>query len=532
MKKLICSVLMTLIISQLSFGQKLSQSVDVIWGKEFKESKKTTLTDIVGYDESGIYALKARTGLFAATQKSLGHFDNRMNQTKSVELIQNYKDNELYTDEVIQFNKNLYLLSIFINQKQKKNYLFISSINKKTLRPNNDLIKIAEIDYRNYSKYNSGTFDYDLSNDSTKLMVFYNLPYDRGEREKFGFNVYDLNLNLIWEKDITLPYKEELFEIENYIVDNNGNTYILGRMYKDIDKVKRRGKPNYKYQVLAYSNNGNTLTEYPIQLPGKFFTDMNIAINEDNDIICGGFYSEEGTISIKGCYFLCIDGETKNIKTKSFKDFSIGFLTQYMKERKAEKTKKKAQKGKDVELYKYNLNDFILRSDGGAVLVGEQQYLYIQRTTSTNSSGATTTTTTYHYYYNDIIVININPNGEIDWAEKIPKYQHTINDDGFYSSYALAAVSDKLFFIFNDNAKNLYYKGSGNVENFTKGKNSIVSIVELDANGNQTRTALFKDNDVEVLTRPKVCEQISNNEMIIFGQRRKAQQFGKVTFKN
>jgi len=532
MTRIISCMLMTLFISQLAFGQKTSKNIEMTWGKEFKESKKTTLIDIVGYDESGIYALKARMSLFSAGQKYIEHYDKKMNQTKSVELVQYYNDDELYPEFIVQFNTELYLFSSFINKKQKMNYLFVSSINKKTLEPNHDLKKIAEINYKYYSKYNAGGYFYDLSDDSTKLMIYYDLPYKKGLNEKFGFHVFDEDLNLIWKKSITLPYKEELFAIEKYRVDNNGNTYILGRIYKDIKKEKRKGKPNYKYQVLAYSNEGNTLIEYPIHLTGKFFTDMNIAINKDNDIVCGGFFSEEGTFSIKGCYFLCIDGETKEITTKSFKDFSIDFLTQNMKERIAKKTKKKAAKGKTVELYEFDLSDFVLRSDGGALLIGEQYYTYTRTTYHTDANGHTTSTTTYYNVYNDIIVININPDGEIEWAEKIAKHQHTMNDYGFYSSYALAVVNDKLYFIFNDNPKNIYYKSVGKPQRFTKGKNSIVMVIEMDADGNQSRSALYRVNDDAVLTRPKVCEQIAKNEMIIFSQKRKHQRFGMVTFKD
>jgi hypothetical protein len=34
----------------------------------------------------------------------------------------------------------------------------------------------------------------------------------------------------------------------------------------------------------------------------------------------------------------------------------------------------------------------------------------------------------------------------------------------------------------------------------------------------------------EVIIRPKVCEQISYSQMLLFGQRRKTQQFGRIEF--
>jgi len=76
-------------------------------------------------------------------------------------------------------------------------------------------------------------------------------------------------------------------------------------------------------------------------------------------------------------------------------------------------------------------------------------------TTSTDANGGTRTTTVYYYYYNDIIVININPGGETEWTKKIAKRQPSSNDGGFFSSYSLSIVKDKMYFVFNDSPKNL-----------------------------------------------------------------------------
>lgn len=142
-----------------------------------------------------------------------------------------------------------------------------------------------------------------------------------------------------------------------------------------------------------------------------------------------------------------------------------------------------------------------------------------------------TTTTINYYYYNDIIVINFSSNGKIEWTEKVAKRQVTANDGGFFSSYALSVVKDKLFFVFNDNPRNQFYKGEGKLYKFNKGKESAVVLVALDREGKQTREALFYARDADILTRPLVCEQIYKNEVVLFGQRRRTHRFAKISFK-
>ena len=41
---------------------------------------------------------------------------------------------------------------------------------------------------------------------------------------------------------------------------------------------------------------------------------------------------------------------------------------------------------------------------------------------------------------------------------------------------------------------------------------------------------LFSSAETGIVTRPKVCEQISDNEMIIFGQKKTTQRFAKIKF--
>jgi hypothetical protein len=510
-------------------AQELNFSVK--WGKELEAPRRSSLNDIVGYDASGIYAIKERLrGLGGDTDYTLEHYDDNFSLTKSFDLDLESGQEKGKMNNVLYLNKKLYLFYSVADQKTKKNSLFAKEVDKGTLEPKNETKKLGEIDYTGKRKKNSGTFSYRVSRDSSKLLIFYALPYDEDEPEAFGFNVLDNQLNSLWQKDITLPYKDELFDIESFRVDNAGNAYLLGLIYKDKRKSKRKGAPNYSYEIFACRDKGNTIKQYPISLDDRFLSDMQIEILDNQNLICAGFYSEKGTFSVRGTYFLVVDAATKAIKTKSFKEFGIDFITQNMTDREARKATRKEKRGEEVELYEYDLDKLLVGKDGSAILIGEQYFVHTVVTTMRMANGMTNTQTNYHYYYNDLIAMKINPKGEIEWAQKIAKTQHTVNDGGFYSSYALAIVKGKICFIFNDNPKNLEEdKKEGKAANY-KASKSVVVIVSLDQKGNVTKQPIFNSVDVEVITRPKVCEQISNREVILFGQRKKNQQFARVTF--
>jgi len=534
MKKLAFYILIALGISGNAYSQTKSKNVDIIFGEEIKEARSSTLESILGYDETGIYVLKTEGGgLFSSGEDCfIEHFDNKMNQTKSEELIIEDKNGEERDYEfIVYMNSTLYVFSSIENKKTDKVTLYAQTISKKTLRPNNDARKIAEINYADKGSGSFGDFAYNISKDQTKLMIHYLLPTKKKEKEKIALIVLDKELGLLWERKCTLPYLEELFNDERYRIDNEGNAYILGVVYKEKAMAKRKGKPNYKYQLICYKDKGETYKEYPIELAGKFITDMQIAITDKNDIVCAGFYSNVGTFSINGSYYLNVNGDNGEILSKSYKEFDLEFITQNMTEREANKAKRKEDKGKDVELFEYDLDNIVLRDDGGAILVGEQFFIEVFTTTTTSANGGRSTTTSYHYNYNDIIVININPEGQIEWAKKIPKAQESVNDGGTYSSYAMSVFGDKLFFVFNDNPKNLVNTGDGNLKNYNPNRESIVALVAMDGEGKFKKEALYKMKRSDVLIRPKLSKQISDDEMIIFGKKGKMQQFTKMIYK-
>lgn len=535
MKSLSLSFVLSIFLIAFSlisvFGQiNNNPYADIKMGKEYPISRHGQIGSIVGYDNAGFYLLKSEVKGFFRIENYIEHYDNDLNQIKSkkIELEDDYT-----LVKVSQFNGKLYFFSQFLDKEAKEKTLFVQQINNQSLDFEGEKKQIAQISYEGKSKFNSGSFGFSVARDTSKILVYYQLPYEKNENEKFGFHVFDKDMNLLWTKNVILPYEDKLFGVSDYKIDKKGTVHLLSILYKEKVRTKRAGKPNYSYKILSYTQEDKDPKEYDVVVNDKFLTDMQLAIADNSDLICAGFYSDLGTFSIKGSYFLTIDEESKQIKTKSFKEFGLDFITQDMTEKQQKKTKKRAEKGKDVELYEYDLDNIIIKDDGGAVLVGEQFYIRESTIRTVGANGQVSTSTNYYYIYNDIIVINISPAGEIEWAHKIPKRQTTSNDGGYYSSYTLAIVGDKLHFVFNDNARNIYDKTlkEGKVYSFNY-KDIAVALNTVDRNGKQNRTSLLNTPKKEEIVRPKVSVQVSKNEMILFAKRKKTYQFIKITFKD
>lgn len=529
----------------VSYSQMNSEAASLKWGANYNEPLNTQISKILAITPKGFYSLREKvlSNPNARPKIYLEYFTRDMKLIKSNVLDLKYKGKQRDFEDIIMLGGQLYLLTSYNNVAKKKNFLFKQPINMKTLTPSKNLKMILETEARN--KEREGTFDYHISRDSSKMLIYNQLPYKRKEPERFALRVYDNDFEKIWSKNIKLPYPDNQLSIEEYRVDNEGNVFLLGVLFKDEAKYRRRGSPNYEYVILAYRQGGDDAEEYHVGLKDKFITDLTFRVADDGDLVCTGFYSERGTYSIKGTYFFRLNSKTKQIYNENSKEFNFEFLSVYMSPKDKKRAKKAASKGnfkRQAELYQYALDELILRSDGGAVLVAEQFYVYQQTDQDYfypsyygySSFYSPFQTTTTYYNYNDIIIVNIKPNGEIEWASRIPKQQSTTDDGGIYSSYSMAIVRDKLFFVFNDNARNLggaQRRRGSRTFNFS-GNNSVIVVAEVRKDGSVETFPVNQNNrNIAAIAQPKVSKQIGRKEMAIYGENGRQFMFGSLTFK-
>lgn len=527
-------------LAQPNLGARLD------WGPDYRDPSNTMVTNLVGITPAGFYVLRQKVlqNPSAKQRAWLEYYSRDMKMQKTEELELKYKGKQRDFEQVLFLDKKLYLLTSFNNAVKKRNYMFKQEINSRTLAPSKDLDMIAETESRN--KEVKGNFGFNLSKDSTTLLIYTELPYVRKQPERFGFHVFDRDFNPIWTKDIELPYPDNQFTVEEYRVDNKGNVFLLGVLYQDEAKWRRRGSPTYRYIILAYTENGTKSRQYQIDLDGKFITDMTFRIADDGQLVCSGFYSERGTYSIKGIYYFRLDPVTHQFNNRNHKPFDFEFLTEHLSDKNKERARS-AELANDrrraPELFDYSLDELVLRSDGGAVLVAEQFFIYQETTRDYPYYGGYPYygyypysyyrpyyQTNYYYNYNDIIVVNIKPTGEIEWSSRIPKLQETRNEGGYFSSYAMAIGADRFYFVFNDNARNYDPTRKTNRMYNYNGTESVIVLAEVSKEGKVSAVPLATNRDAGVITRPKICKQIGRREMVIFGERSSTFRFASLKF--
>jgi hypothetical protein len=519
MKKTLHTLLFILSVGITSAQQ--SDKPQIEEGPLFKVDKRSVPTRFVGFDDSGFYIEYAQ-GKHGQGTLMLQKFSHDLTPTKSQPL--SFKAGGGYSAEsLLIFKLDNKIYSCARSGMMDFKDFYLQEIDPLTLEKKSP-VKIASVTPETRSAA-SVSSRFAFSPDSSFLSFIYSIPTKRTESERFGVKMYNRDMSGLWDAEYEFPYQNKLFDPQKYLVNSTGDLFILAKRYIDKRRERVEGQANYDFVLLEMKKDGS-LDSVLIQSEGKFLRGMNIAFSPNGDIIAGGFYSELGNAMTGGAYYMRLDAQTRKVVTASFKPFDLEFFTANLTERKAERLEKKIEDGKDVELPFYFIDEFITRDNGSLQMIGEKRL--INTVTTCTPYGCVTNT---YYYFDDIALVQITPEGEIEWASRVAKKQHTTNDNAMLSSYATLIRPNETVLFFNDNAKNESYDGVGRVTAMAKGTENLLVMVRVDDKGEFTRKGLIKQGDADIRFRPKFSQQLNDDEILIFGhQGVKTQRFFRVKF--
>lgn len=502
--------------------------VDVQLSQEYEEPRNSTVNDVIGFDANGFFVTRTLQK-YTHYNISIEKYGNDLHLIGGREMEGQAGKDDIAFVGGFMVGANIYSYGQTYEKDTKTLTLYTQHIDNETVSMQGNPEEILTItDPANKSE---SIFENELS-PSKNLVALYYIPghankylgllgrtvTDKGHSEETDncvIGCFNADMSPVWTKNIALPHSNKLYDPVSVRLDDQGNVYLLGRLFKDGTREKKGGLPNYTYIITTFTNEGNESHEYTVALGDKFITDCEIRLSEKNKLLCTGFYSDHGTISIKGVFVMTLDNESGTASQVGSKEFDKDFLSLFESDSKA---------AKGNELYKYDLSDFVIRPDGGALLIAEK--FFISETMRTDPQ-THQTYYTYYYNYDDIIVVNIDPDYVINWAVGIPKIQ--ISSIPWYLSFAYYLKGDEICLLFNDNAKNLDQEHPDKIYSFD-GKNSVAVIVTIDSEGKWKKEALFSNKDEGIILRPTVAEQINDNDLIIYCDKGKKYKMGKISF--
>lgn len=499
---------------------------DLEWGAPYRSESNTTLQKVVGFTPAEIFFLrvKANTAFSSRNKIFMERFSRDLKLQHSEEITLRYENKDVTLEDVLYLNSQLYLFTSYANQSHGKVYLFMQKLSDRQMRPTGSAKKIVEgpLTRNQYGR----TFDFKFSADSSRLLVYNQIPSASKEPERFALHVFDRNMELQWEREVILPYPDEQFAIREYRVDEEGKVYLMGAVF---EPGARNRRVSSHYLVLEYKPGDMAPVEWKINLENKYITDLTFRIAKNGDLICSGFYSERDALSAKGVCYFRLDALTNRVVTQTWQPFDFELRAGDLSNRGRQRAFEAEASGDDrksAELYRFNLDELVLRTDGGALLVAEQ--FYVEERFNRFWDG--TIQVTYFYHFNDLVVVNIQPSGAIEWAVRIPKEQVSIDDGGYFSSYAMATVRDRLYFVFNDNGRNFDANNRPGQFFSFNGSQGVIALAEVRKDGSFSVSPLPLKQDGNITARPRISRQIGSRLLLLVGEWGRNVRLGHVSF--
>lgn len=417
---------------------------------------------------------------------------------------------------------------VFISDKKEGNNTLYYQKYDNTCMPVGLPVKISSYQMPKGWK-RKGSFYVHLSENKEFVCVDYEIPGSKSERDRFGYKVFSNGFDLVSEGEYELPYESDLVQISNNYLSNTGDYFLVAKIFQRNESKKIFRSINDLQKMVLMQVTPSGVEEFDLELQdGKRISDMTMSSDNNRIMTFTGLYGS-GT-GINGVFFYQLDFNKKEVISQGWNEFGKNFITQDWTDREREKAEKRAAKGKgEPEFYNYDVRKMITLTDGSIIGMLEQ---YFVREVQNYNAQTRTYTTTYYYYYNDVIIYKIMEDGTFGWMKKIPKYQVSTNDGGFFSSIASFLSGDKLCVLFNDNSRN--YNESGYFMDDAKKmyaasyrkKSNVVALVEFDLNtGEYTRKTFFERKEVKAYAVPKkFAVDYNKKEMLmilIYGRKEK-----------
>ncbi len=328
---------------------------------------------------------------------------------------------------------------------------------------------------------------YTRSINKKKLLCYKNL--DEGTKsETILYYLFDAQSKEFVEGKIEIPYPDDKFQMRKIMVSNAGKVYVLGKFFK-VNKVK--DPDDFGFKIYQYEAGEPQAKEVTIDLGELYLTDLTMKIDREENIFLAGFFSHQSTDEIIGTCFFRINSQLEE-EVRSSQRFSDEFLVNFLRDKQIERGR---------ELQNFYLDNIILRSDGGVLLIAEKFY------TTFNSYvdvyGYWVDQKIYHY--DEVIVNSVSANGDLEWSAVVPKRQQSERRDQL--SYIDVVSGTNVYLIYGYQPRK-------------EPRTLYVNSVDFDGKVAE-REALISKTTFDDSFFPRYSEQISNTEaLIVYEQER------------
>ena len=508
----------TCLISGLVFAQK---KFTFSLGQEYALPKKSDDLAFIGNNQDGIINLSLKKDELYITR-----FDGKSLKTTSEKEVQlNDATRNMNSEKVVEFGNKYFWLNSDWDKSAKTEYLYATEIdiNKGVIsNKRQTLVQSSKLTgdmarggggFINVKLVNKYWYNYNA--DRTKLLVNYRLyPEHKSDKinyDKIGFFVFDENMKKIWGGEFQMPYTEAQMDNIDYVVDANGDAYMLAKVYDDTDTKSKEG-PSYHLEVFRFTKGKKKPVIAKVDLGSNYLKQATLIESSTHDILVACTYSKKAKKGgTAGIYLGKLNNE--NGKLENYKNGYYEFPKEELAKFETAAAKRKMDKKDDYEAPNISVRSVLIDADGSVLIACEEYYMVEHQRSSTRNGVYGSGGYYYTYHYEDILAVKIDATGNFQWITKIPKKQRGSDGRGTMS-YTLISDATGYYFLYLDNNKNLNLAQDEAPRLHLDGYGGQVVVGKIANDGAVTKEILFDTREEDIMIFPADFRKINQNEFI------------------
>ena len=358
------------------------------------------------------------------------------------------------------------------------------------------------------------------SEDRQKIMIY--KIQKKNDRAYFTTVLFNSKLALLHTSRLELPFEEHKDGYSDFLLDNEGNL-----LFTQSERASSREVIS-KLNLVTKAATADNFVISDVDLKGQFLDDVMLKVdNVNRRYLLNSFYYKQRRGNIQGLYTMVWDNQSSKAFIHTMTEFDDTLKRQV-----------KTEGSSKLAFNDFFIRNIILKKDGSFIMAAEDfntqsratpwnrmDYLYGYpynpsfdyyqnspssywfRSRSFNSSSQT------RYFYNNIVVMNVDRDGKLSWADVVHKEQYDDENDN-YLSYQVVNAGGELHFLFNELER----------------RNELLSDQSITADGQLTRNPTLKSLDKGYDFMPKYGKQVSAKQIIVPCTYRNYICFAKIDF--
>ncbi len=476
-----------MVISFLTFSQRITYS------EPENDDARSLDFEIIGKVGGNYLVYKNVRNRYA-----VGVYDNDMKLKDRVSL--DFMPDKTLNSEFIAYPDFSYI----IYQYQKRNILYCMGV--KINGSGNKVEEPVILDTTHISIFaDNKIYSMVNSEDKQKIMIY----KIQKKNDVFNFTtlLFNAQLQLQHTSHIQEPYEERRDVYSDFFVDNEG-AFLFAKTIKGGNRELVS-----KLFIITKDALSDKFNENELPLNKIYLDEISIKVDNINkQYLLNSFYYNQKRGNIDGLYTAVWDKQTNKLIVKS----TLPFTDAIRKDAKSDGALRFA-------FDNYFIRNIILKKDGGFILAAEDftsqtrsnqfnryDYLYsypyissynyylYSRSPFGYNAQMNNLNAQNRYYYNNIVIMNVDKDGNLNWTDVIRKEQFDDGDDNLLS-YQIMNAGGELHFLFNELQR----------------RTQLISDQSIDADGKLIRNPTLKSLDRGYEFMPRFAKQVSAKQIIV-----------------